>query len=150
METNHISRLLAQDTLMCHYEDIAKYTQPEVVSTYQSAFVCNTHVSDQPGEHWVAMYVDEIGNYLDSYGQKPQHAEFTNFINEHCSQWSPNDRILLSPISTVCDQYCVAFTMFRCRNISLHAFARLFTSDLRREDGMNLYLSFLSLESCNW
>ena len=33
-------------------------------------------------------------------------------------------------ISTVCGQYCVAFLMFRCLNMSMHAFARLFTSDL--------------------
>ena len=111
METDHISQLLARDPLMCHYEVVAKDTLPEVVSTYPSAFVCNTHDSDQPGEHWVAMYVDEIGDYFDPYGQKPQHAEFTNFMNEHCSQWSSNDHILQSPISTVCGQYCVAFLM---------------------------------------
>ncbi len=40
------------------------------------------------------MYVDEIGDYFDPYGQNPQHAEFTDFMNEHCSQWSPNDHIL--------------------------------------------------------
>ena len=64
METDHISQLLARDPLMCHYEVVAKDTLPEVVSTYPSAFVCNTHDSDQPGEHWVAMYVDEIGDYF--------------------------------------------------------------------------------------
>ena len=58
----------------------------------------------------------------------------TNIMNKHCSQWSPNDHILRSPISTVCGQYCVAFLMFRCRNISMHAFARLFTSDLIAND----------------
>ena len=57
---------------MCHYEVVAKDTLPEVVSTYSSAFVCNTHDSHQPGEHWVAMYVDEIGDYFDPYGQKPK------------------------------------------------------------------------------
>ena len=67
METDHISRLLAWDPLMCHYEVVAKDTLPEVVSTYPSAFVCKTHDSDQPGEHWVAMYVDEIGDYFDPY-----------------------------------------------------------------------------------
>ena len=123
MESDNISRVLAQDPLMCHYEVVAKDTLPEVVSTYPSAFVCNTHDSDQPGDQWIAIYVDEIGDYFDPYGQKPQHAEFTNFMNEHCSQWSPNDR-------TVCGQYCVALLMFRCRNILMHAFARLFTSDL--------------------
>ena len=71
METDNIARVLAQDPLMCHYEVVAKDTLPEVVSTYPSAFVCNTHDSDQPGEHWVAMYVDEIGDYFDPYGQKP-------------------------------------------------------------------------------
>ena len=80
------------------------------------------------------MYADEIGDYFDPDGQKPQHAEFTNFMNKHCSQKSPNDHILQSPISTVCGQYCVAFLMFRCRNISMHAFARLFTSDLIAND----------------
>ena len=115
---------------MCYYEVVAKDTLPEVVSTYPSAFVCNTHDSDQTGEHWVAMYEDEIGDYFDPYGQKPQHAEFTNFMNEHCSQWSPNDHILQSPLFTFCGQYCAVFLMFRCRNISMYAFARVFTSDL--------------------
>ena len=48
--------------MMCHYEVVAKYTLSEVVSTYPSAFVCDTHDIDKPGEHWVAMYVDEIGD----------------------------------------------------------------------------------------
>ena len=58
------------------------------------------------------------------------HTEFTNLMNKHCSEWSSNDRIYQSPISTVCGQYCVAFLMFRCRNVSMHAFSRLFTTDL--------------------
>ena len=93
METDHISRLLVQDPLMCYYEVVAKDTLPEVVSRYPSAFACNTYDSDQPGEHWVAMYVDEIGDYFEAYGQRPQHTEFTNFINKHCSQWSPEPYI---------------------------------------------------------
>ena len=35
--------------------------------------------------------------------------EFTNIL----AGWSPNDRVLQSPISTVCGQYCIAL-MFRC------------------------------------
>ena len=115
---------------MCHYEVVARNTLPEVVSTYPSTFMCKTHDGDKPGEHWFTMYVDEIGDYVDPYRQKPQHAEFTNVMNEHCSQWSPNDHILQSPISTDCGQYSVAFLMFRCRNISMHAFGCLFTTDL--------------------
>ena len=59
METDHIERLLAHDPLMCHYTVTAKDDLPEIVETYPFALVCNTHNADQPGEHWVAMYVDE-------------------------------------------------------------------------------------------
>ena len=81
------------------------------------------------------MYVDEErGDYFDPYGLKPKHIEFKNFMNEHCSEWSANDRTLQSPISTVCGQYCVAFLTLRCRNVSMHAFSRLFTTDLVAND----------------
>ena len=39
---------------------------------------------------------------VDHYGLEPQHTEFTNFMNKHCSEWSSNDRIYQSPLSTVC------------------------------------------------
>ena len=55
-------------------------------------------------------------------------------MNGHCSQWSLNDHILQSHIYTVSGQCCIAFLMFRCPNISLHAFARLVTSDLIAND----------------
>ncbi len=134
METVQIWRHLSLDPLMCPYAVIAKDTLPDVVSTYPSAFVCNTHDSDKPGEHWVAMYVGQRGDYFDPYGQKPQHIEFTNFMNEHCSGWSHNDSTLQSPMSTVCGQYSVAFLMFRCRNVSMSAFSRLFSTDLVAND----------------
>ena len=87
METDKISRLLAFDPLMCLYAVVAKDRLPDIVSAYPSAFVCNTHDSDQPGEHWIAMYVDECGNYFDPYGLEPEHTDF-NFMNKHCSEWS--------------------------------------------------------------
>ena len=46
----------------------------------------------------------------------------------------PNDHVLQSPISTVCGHNGVVFLMFHYRNISMHAFARLFTSDLIAND----------------
>ena len=82
------------------------------------------------------MYVDTKGHgdYFDPYGLEPQHIAFTNFMNEHCSEWVPNDRTLQSPMSTVCGQYCVAFLLHRCRNVSMNAFTRLFTTDLVAND----------------
>ena len=131
METDQISRILSHDSLMCHYDVIAKDALTDVIDTYPAAFVCITHNGDQTGEHWIAMYVnaEQRGDYFDPYVIESQHVEFTNFMNKHCADWLPNDRILQSPISTVCGQYCVAFLLFRCRNVSMHAFTHFFTND---------------------
>ena len=137
MQTDQISHLLSRDPIMCPYGVVAKDCLPEIIDTYPTAIVCNTHDADQPGEHWIAMCVDtkRRGDYFDPYGLEPQHIEFTNFMNEHCSEWAPNDRTLQSPMSTVCGQYCVAFLLLRCRNVSMHAFTRLlFTTDLVAND----------------
>ena len=80
------------------------------------------------------MYVDEVGDYFDPYGQAPQLVEFANYMNEHCSEWSANTRTLQSPLSTVCGQYCVVFLTPCCGNVSMHAFSRLFTTDLVAND----------------
>ena len=81
----------------------------------------------------MAMYVDEVGNYFDPYGQALQHVEFANYMNEHGLEWSANTRTFQSPLSTVCGQYVVFLTL-RCRNVSMHAFSRLFTTDLVAND----------------
>ena len=119
---------------MSHHIVTAKDELPEIVETYPFALVCNTHNADQPGEHRVAIYVDEVGDYFDPYGQAPQHAEFANYMNEYCSEWSANNRTLHNPLSTVCVQYCVVFLTVRCRNASMHAFSRLFTTELVAND----------------
>ena len=136
MQTDQISHLLSRDPKMCPYGVVAKVCLPEIIDTYPTAIVCNTHDADQPGEHWIAMYVDtkRRGDYFDPYGMEPQYIEFKNFMNEHCSEWVPNDRTLQSPMSTVCGQYCVAFVLLRCRNVSMHEFTRLFTTDLVAND----------------
>ena len=138
MQTDEISHLLSRDPLMCRtYDVVAKDSLLDIiVDTYPAAIVCNTHDSDRPGEHWVAMYVDteRRGDYFDSYGLQPQHVGFVDFMTEHCSTWSTNERTLQSPLSTVCGQYCVAFLMFRCRDASMNAFTRSFTTDLVTND----------------
>ena len=105
MQTDEILHLLSRDPLMCRtYDVVAKDCLPEIINTYPIAIVCNTHDADQPGEHWIAMYVDSKrhGDYFDPYGRQPQHIEFTNFMNEHCSEWAPNDRTLMMMMMMCC------------------------------------------------
>ena len=79
------------------------------------AFVCNTDDDDEPGEHWIALYLDADGRgyYFCSYGLPPRQAAFRTFMKEHCSEWTHNSMRLQSSLPKVCGQYCVAYLLLR-------------------------------------
>ena len=90
--------------------------------------VCNTDPSDMPGEHWIAIYVDDdghYGEYFDSLGRAPNRL-FKHYMNEHCREWIYNCKQLQSIISRFCGYYCVCFCILRSRGIA--SFSTLFYS----------------------
>ncbi|RLJ22614.1 hypothetical protein DJ031_00500 [bacterium endosymbiont of Escarpia laminata] len=139
METLQIARLLFRDA---HTKDIVRRVVPkdvlltQTIDAYPVAFVCNTHNRTKPGEHWIALYVDDNGQgeYFCSYGLPPRHVEFRRFMNKHCVEWTHNSKRLQSPVSNVCGQYCVAYLMFRCRGLPMKEFVKGFGTDLVAND----------------
>ena len=118
MDTLQIARLLARDprTRSIFHGVVPKDGLPTTIDAFPVAFVCNTHDGDEPGEHWIALYLssDGRGEYFCSYGLPPRHAAFRTFLNKHCSEWTHNSKRLQSPLSNVCGQYCVAYVLLRC------------------------------------
>lgn len=85
-------------------------------------FVANTDPRDEPGTHWVAIWIggDGCGVYFDSYGQQPAQP-FKRYLDKFASNgWSCE---LNAPIqgylSAVCGQYCVHFLYNKCRGYSV-------------------------------
>ena len=101
-----------------------------------TAFVCNTDDGDEPGEHWIALYLDADGRgyYFCSYGLPPRHAAFRTFMNEHCSEWTHNSKRLRSPLSNVCGQYCIAYVLLFCNGFPMRTFINIFGTDLVAND----------------
>ena len=60
--------------------------------------VCNTDPSIVLGKHWIAIYVDDggdYGEYFHSLGRAPTR-QFEHYMNEHCREWSYNCKQLQS------------------------------------------------------
>lgn len=104
--------------------------------TKPTAFVFNTKNHDDPGEHWVAVYVDRNGRaiYFDSYGEPPNITNHLRRIRKNCTFYDYNKRQLQSYDSSVCGQYCVLFLHFMCIGLSLHQFHSIFTNDTIEND----------------
>jgi len=99
--------------------------------------VCNTDPSTKPGQHWIAIHVDEHGRgeYFDSFG-RAHNKHFADYLNEHCRIWTFNKKQLQSIISSFCGYYCCMYCMYRCRGVDLNGVVNLFTTDTAFNDSI--------------
>ena len=93
------------------------------------AFIINTDSVNEPGEHWVALYLccDETAIYFDPFGLPPIHKDFTNFIKQN----SPRGLLYSSlssqnMFSTLCGWYCIEFVKAMNKKSSLSQFLKQF------------------------
>lgn len=90
-------------------------------------YVCNTHPSSMPGEHWVVICItkENIGHYFDSFGLPPMKKEFRDFL-ARTRQWTFNKKPIQHPLSTVCGHYCVLYCINFAKNRTLDDFLLMF------------------------
>jgi hypothetical protein len=101
------------------------------------AIIVNTHPSDKPGEHWVTIIISRngIGEYFDSFGLPPLHAEFVKYLDKNCEKgWRFNPIPLQNQNSTTCGHYCVLYVIFRCLGYSYDDFIGKFTKNTIEND----------------
>jgi hypothetical protein len=91
-----------------------------------AAFIVNTDKQDSPGQHWVAMYIDNIGNceYFDSYGIPPYIPDHINFIRKHGKRSVVYNKSSLQGLdSSVCGHYACMYVLGKANNINVNSFA---------------------------
>ncbi len=102
-------------------------------------YVVNLDTSEQPGSHWVVIYISadrSYGEYFDSFGREPD-VRLKTYLNEHCKRWTFNRRQLQSVISKYCGHYCIAYIVLRSRkNGSMNSFLGFFSKDTAFNDAL--------------
>ena len=102
---------------------------------YPCCIIANTQPSTHPGEHWVAIYIDEQnrGNYFCSYGKTPPPI-IEQWIKKNTEEYELMSKRIQGSFSTTCGQYCLFYLHFRCCNVTHVTIASLFSSELREND----------------
>jgi len=119
----------------CYQGTFAKNKLPEVKSL-PAAFVINTDDDDQPGTHWIGIFIDRDRNgmYFDSFGLAPLYKEFINFLNKSTHGWCYNAVTLQHFSSSTCGLYCIFFIKALCKGIDISIFQRCFLCNPRLND----------------
>ena len=75
----------------------AKDLLPEKKPLDMKAYIVNTDISTDPGEHWVAFYFrrDQV-IYFDSYGRPPEEQYVLPFLERNSTGWIHNTENLQS------------------------------------------------------
>lgn len=139
MDNFQLESILSRDTYVGPYfRGVYSRDTLPVKSRIKSkrAYIVNTDPSDLPGEHWIAIYIDEYGRglYFDSSGVMPLHREFYEFMNRSTTSWTFNHTKLQGNHTLVCGAYCVYILLNLFRNKSLQTILSAFDNNYDDND----------------
>jgi hypothetical protein len=94
---------------------------PNGIPKLPCCMVCNTDPADQPGQHWVALYFgsDGVGEYFDSYGQRPTVPSIQTFLEGNSGVQRYNNVTVQGHLSSACGHYCAYYLLLRCGGLSM-------------------------------
>jgi hypothetical protein len=95
--------------------------------------VCNTDPHDKPGDHWVVLYIDIIGEYFDSFAQYVPRT-FQLYLDKYCNTVTVNNKILQSVMSAYCGHFCIFYCLMKTLSYSMSDIVDAFTSDTALND----------------
>jgi len=119
IELQHIldtSRILSPlNGIVCPKDYLPKRKPANV-----KAYIINTHDSDQPGEHWVAIFFkNNSAIYFDSYGLPPLDEHILPFLQNNTREYTVNDIRLQDERSAMCGVYCIFMLDVLARGFNL-------------------------------
>lgn len=108
-------------------------------------FIVNSEPSDQPGDHWLAFWVnDKSVEFFDSYGRSPWNpmfgSSFSSFVGDRKCFY--NTVILEGIFSKTCGQFSIYYTCLRCLGFSYDEILNSFSANVIVND--KLVKNFIS------
>ena len=118
-----------------YFRGVMAYDElPYTQKAKSGLYIVNTDISTGPGIHWVSILVGDICEYFDPLGNPPDKCK--PFIENQEKVYIYSDKKIQAPESDVCGDYCVLFSYYRCREMSMKSFIAMFTEDKTLNDVM--------------
>ena len=125
MDTVELQGILDKSVNLKHLNGIvcARDMLPKNRPQGVQAYIVNTHRSNQPGEHWVAIFFRENwAYYFDSYGQTPPDADILPFIEQNTRSYTYNKQRIQDGLIPVCGMYSIFALDFLAKGCDLDTY----------------------------
>ena len=95
-----------------------------------SIFIVNTDPISLPGDHWIALYMDDTCEHFDPDGFSPR-PYFETYLMAKGSKYKYNGKRVQDYISETCGRFCLIYYYFRARNFTFEEILNMFTDNLK-------------------
>ena len=139
MNTTEIERFLANDKRTAyHFRGVYACDKLPLDAPTSSLYICNTDHSYSPGEHWIAIYIDDKrrAEFFDSFGMHPTVWHFESFLNRNSKSWTCNITRVQNLFSNACGYHCIFYGVHRCSGFDMNAIINMFTIDTAYNDAV--------------
>lgn len=105
-----------KETLLAFYGTCAIDDLPEYIHSRPFFLLVNTHTKNLPGEHWIAILIDEnrYGELFDSLAL-PVSNILIRWLNRFTKKWKKNGRSFQPLLSATCGAFALYFILNRLR-----------------------------------
>ena len=102
---------------------------PQSIPHYPFLAVINTQSHNLPGEHWIAIYINEKrrGEVFDSLAT-PTNAFLSRWMNRHTRSWRRNSHRFQNPLSSSCGAFVLFYILQRCECDMMKCVTKRFTA----------------------
>lgn len=119
----------------------SRTTLPVHEIQYPSAYIVNTDERDGPGEHWVAIVLNNKsrGVFFDSFGRPPEFygKELKTFLQSNVDSYVHFKNQVQSSFSTQCGLFVLSFLMLHvCLHWSMDCIENVFDVNLMVNDSI--------------
>lgn len=93
--------------------------------------VLNTDSSDQPGRHWVVLFINSFRcEFFDSLGHPPSfyHKHWEKLLQKYSTSFAYNKVCLQDEESNLCGEFCIFYTIMRNNGFSFSSILNMISS----------------------
>lgn len=107
------------------------------IRAFPASLIINNKPASDPGEHWVAIHIDENrhGQYFDPYGFDPLEKEIVDFLGYYCTGgWLSFPYRLQGGLSIKCGEFCSTYVYLKSIGANDCEIVKYFTNDFATND----------------
>lgn len=122
-------------TLNAFYDVRALNMLPDTIIYRPFLMVVNTQMKNLPGEHWLAVHIDEYrrGEVFDSLAM-PVNLHLSRWMNKFTVTWKRNKKMYQHPLSTKCGAFVIYFILNRLNAVNMQDTFKHFSYNLHDND----------------